>query len=198
MKRKSPAAARTPPAPRVPVSRPSKKSRILAEAAAFGFSRFGPADISEIRRRLAADSTIASEESIAAVLEDAGHSLARSARSDTGGRFDDEFRHLLRFATLAEAERCLARLGILLGRFRSAGEHAAVERVIETARLGRQRAERIARNLSVAAPKRAEKTEIAQWFRVWLELPEAFAGWLELRKESAEFRERFETTEDRR
>jgi len=43
----------------------------------------------------------------------------------------------------------------------------------------------------VAAEKRAEKAEIRQWFRVWLETPEAFFDWLELRKRAPEFVEKF-------
>ncbi len=176
-------------------SRPSKKSIILEEAAALGVKRFRPADLDELRRRVASrlgGARKTSQESLASVLEDAGYGVVRSARTDTGGKFDAEFRHLLEFASLSGAEQCLARLGAMLSRFQQAGERAAVERVFETARLGRQRAERIARNSRVAAAKRAEKAEIAQWFRVWLELPDAFAAWLELRKASAAYKEKFE------
>ena len=53
------------------------------------------------------------------------------------------------------------------------------------------RAQMIAGNRRVAPQKRAEKEEIRQWFRVWLETPEAFFDWLELRKRAPEFVERF-------
>jgi len=43
----------------------------------------------------------------------------------------------------------------------------------------------------VEAPKRAEKVEIANWFRIWLETPDAFFDWLDVRKQSPEFREKF-------
>jgi len=46
-------------------------------------------------------------------------------------------------------------------KFRSQGEHAAVERVLNIARLGKRRAEMISRNNKVEAHKRAEKEEIA-------------------------------------
>jgi len=39
--------------------------------------------------------------------------------------------------------------------------------------------------------KRAEKEEIMQWFKVWLETPDAFFDWLEVRKASADFQKRF-------
>ena len=49
----------------------------------------------------------------------------------------------------------------------------------------------IARNQKVDAKKREEKEEIAHWFAIWLETPEAFFDWLEVRKQSPEFREKF-------
>ncbi|MGB8653869.1 MAG: hypothetical protein WCD23_05070, partial [Candidatus Acidiferrales bacterium] len=55
----------------------------------------------------------------------------------------------------------------------------------------RRRAEMIARNHKVEARKRAEKEEVARWFGIWLETPEAFFDWLEVRKESPEFQQRF-------
>ena len=51
--------------------------------------------------------------------------------------------------------------------------------------------EMIARNHKVDAEKRAEKEEIMQWFKVWLETPAAFFDWLEVRKSSPDFQRRF-------
>jgi len=106
---------------------------------------------------------------------------------------DDEFAHLLRFATLDEAEATLRRLDALWRESSAAGPEASGRgaRVLEIARQGLRRAQMIAGNRRVAAAKRAEKEEIRQWFRVWLETPEAFFDWLELRKKSPEFLERF-------
>jgi hypothetical protein len=33
--------------------------------------------------------------------------------------------------------------------------------------------------------------EIANWFRIWLETPDAFFDWLDVRKQSSDFRRRF-------
>jgi len=103
----------------------------------------------------------------------------------------DEFEHLLRFATLEEAEATLRRLDALWNASRAAGDGPRGARVLEIARQGLRRAQMIAGNRRVAAAKRAEKEEIRQWFRVWLETPDAFFDWLELRKGSPEFVERF-------
>ena len=64
-------------------------------------------------------------------------------------------------------------------------------RVLEVARMGRRRAEMIARNHKVDPEKRAEKEEIMQWFKVWLDTPDAFFDWLEARKAAPDFQLRF-------
>jgi hypothetical protein len=104
---------------------------------------------------------------------------------------EEEFRDLLHFATLAETEACLRRLDDLWRRFRAEEMRPQAERVLETARLGLQRARMIAGNKRVSAERRAEKEEIRQWFRVWLENPEVFFEWLELRKQAPDFLEKF-------
>jgi hypothetical protein len=53
---------------------------------------------------------------------------------------------------------------------------------------GKLRAGSLAANPRVSPAKRAEKREIATWFRIWLETPDLFFDWLELRKASEEFR----------
>jgi hypothetical protein len=83
------------------------------------------------------------------------------------------------------------RLDELMRRFQSHGEPAAVERVLNVARLGKRRAEMIARNQKVQAQKRAEKEEMAAWFRIWLETPDAFFDWLDVRKQSPDFQSKF-------
>jgi hypothetical protein len=104
---------------------------------------------------------------------------------------EDAFAHLLHFGTLQEAEATLRRLDELLRGRRDAHDAAGTRRVLEIAREGRRRAQMIAGNKKVAAEKRAEKDEIQQWFRVWLETPEVFFDWLELRKQAPEFVEKF-------
>jgi hypothetical protein len=49
----------------------------------------------------------------------------------------------------------------------------------------------IARNHKVETKKREEKQEIADWFRIWLESPDAFFNWLDVRKASPAFKEQF-------
>lgn len=168
----------------------SKKELILQSARALGTPRFTPAEIEQIRRQLIAHigpQGKTSAEYIMSVLEQAGLRVVRSTRSDTEGRYEEEFEDLLHFSTLEDAEMCIVRLDELLRKFTAEHERAAAERVREVARLGRRRAEMIARNRKVEPPKRAEKEEVAHWFGIWLETPDAFFDWLEVRKNSPQY-----------
>lgn len=172
----------------------SKKDLILELAAHLSVTRFTVAEIEQIRRQMIARSGPAaktSPEYIADVLTESGARVIWSTEADTEGRYEEEFQDLLHFSNFEEAEICVMRLDELLRKFRAEGDRAAAERVLEVARLGRRRAEMISRNPRVDAYKRAEKEEILQWFKVWLETPDAFFDWLELRKQSPDFRKRF-------
>ena len=54
---------------------------------------------------------------------------------------------------------------------------------------------RLARNLAdfnfTNRASRAEKAEIAGWLGVWLQQPELFPDWLDLRRRSEDYRRRF-------
>ena len=176
----------------------SKKQAILEAAAELGVERFTPAEIEQIRRRLLAKYKTEGKtepEYIAQVLEDAGRRVILSTEADAEGLYEEEFHDLLHFSTLEEAEMCLVRLDELWRKFHGEGQRAAAERVLEVARLGRRRAEMIARNPRVDARKREQKQEIVQWFRIWLETPDAFFDWLDVRKQSPEYRLRFPSVE---
>jgi hypothetical protein len=175
-------------------SQASKKAMILEAAGHLGAKQYTAAEIEQIRRQIIARHGAAaktSPEYIVSVLEEAGLRVAMSTNADTEGLYEEEFHDLLHFSTLEEAEVCIMRLDELIRKFRAEDARAAAERVLEVARLGRRRAEMIARNPRVDPTKRAEKEEILNWFLVWLETPDAFFDWLELRKQSPDFRKRF-------
>jgi hypothetical protein len=173
---------------------PSKKELILIIARELAVPRFTPAEVEQIRRQLVARLGAAGKTSadyIAGVLETAGMRIVWSTKADTEGQYEEEFQDLLHFANLEDAEMCIMRLDELYRKFTEEGERAAIERVREVARMGRRRAEMIARNHKVEPEKRAEKEEIMQWFKVWLDTPDAFFDWLEARKASPDFQRRF-------
>jgi hypothetical protein len=177
----------------------TKKAMILRAAAAIGAEKWTPAEIDQLRRKLLADHGAEGKtgsDYIADVLQSAGWKVVLSQQEEAEDQFEEEFEDLLHFKTLGDAEVSLMRLDELLRRFKLHGEKAAAERVLEVARLGKRRAEMISRNRKVEAHKRAEKEEISNWFRVWLDNPDAFFDWLEVRKQAPDFREKFPKLED--
>jgi len=177
----------------------TKKAMILRAAAAIGAERWTPAEIEQLRRKLLADHGAEGKtgsDYIAEVLAGAGWKVALTQQEEAEEQFEEEFEDLLHFKTLGDAEVSLMRLDELVRRFHAHEEKAAAERVLQIARLGKRRAEMIARNHKVEARKRAEKEEIANWFRIWLENPDAFFDWLDVRKQSPEFRAKFPRAEE--
>jgi hypothetical protein len=172
----------------------TKKAMILRAAAAIGAEKWTPAEIDQLRRKLLADHGAEGKtgsDYIAEVLQSAGWKVVLTQQEEAEDQFEEEFEDLLHFKTLGDAEVSLMRLDELLRRFKAHGEKAAAERVMEVARLGKRRAEMISRNHKVEPQKRLEKEEIANWFRIWLENPDAFFEWLEVRKQTPDFREKF-------
>ena len=177
----------------------TKKAMILRAAAAIGAEKWTAAEIDQLRRKLLADHGAEGKtgsDYIADVLQSAGWKVVLTAQEEAEDQFEEEFEDLLHFKTLGDAEVSLMRLDELLRRFKAHGENAAAERVMEVGRLGKRRAEMISRNHKVEARKRAEKEEIASWFRIWLENPDAFFDWLDVRKQTPEFREKFPKAEE--
>src|SRR5256714_15350526 len=176
----------------------TKKSLILQMAEEIGAQKFTPAEIEQLRRRLIAqhgEEAKTGSDYIADVLKEAGLKVLLPQQEEAEDQYEEEFEDLLHFKTLEDAEVSIMRLDELMRKFQVHGERAAVERVLNVARLGKRRAEMIARNPKVEAQKRAEKVEIANWFRIWLETPNAFFDWLDVRKQSPEFQANFPQAE---
>lgn len=172
----------------------TKKAMILETAREIGAEKWTPAEIDQLRRKLIAEHGEEGKtgtDYVADVLKGAGLKVNLSQLEEVEDQFEEEFEDLLHFKTLGDAEVSLMRLDELWHRFQVHGEKAAAGRVLDVARLGKRRAEMIARNHKVEPHKRAEKEEIANWFRIWLETPEAFFDWLDVRKKSPEFRAKF-------
>lgn len=143
------------------------------------------------------DGAVESPARVARLLADEGAELRHAevldldARWRTRDPYDAAFRNVLKFSTFEEAAASIRRLDNLRKQFRRKDDREGLRRVQETVLKGKQRAQMIARNPSVNERKRAEKTEMAEWFTVWLNQPEIFDDWLALRLASKDFRARF-------
>lgn len=160
----------------------------------------GAAELEEIghvvRERFGAGA-VESPVRMARLLADEGAELRHAevlemdARLRGADPYEAMFRNVLKFSDFAQAAGSIRNLENLRRQFERKKDQEGLRRVRETAMKGRARAQMIARNRNVDERKRAEKSEIAEWFGVWLRQPEIFQDWLELRQRSADFRGRF-------
>jgi hypothetical protein len=173
---------------------PSKKQIILEYCRAEGFERIGPEAIRAIENELRAQlgsSLRTSPSYIASVLREAGKTVDyfdRFATPVMQEPYASRLRHLLEFHDLESAQASLRKIDEIYREYRGASDRTGLGYVRSLVQKGKLRARSLAANPRVAPIKRAEKAEIATWFRIWLETPDLFFDWLELRQASEEFR----------
>jgi hypothetical protein len=153
--------------------------------------------VREAVRERFGEGAVESPARVARLLADEGAELRHAevleldVRWRTQDPYEAAFRNVLKFSTFDEAAASIRRLDNLRKQFRRKGDREGLRRVQETVLRGKQRAQMIARNQTVNERKREEKTEMAEWFTVWLNQPEIFDDWLALRLASKDFRTRF-------
>ena len=131
---------------------------------------------------------------IASILRGAGYEVQYEDRySDPvmPEPYANRLKGVLEFHDLASAEQSLLRLDAIFRDYSSAADRLGTGLVHALVKKGKLRARSLAANPRVQSRKRQEKLEIASWFQVWLETPDLFADWLDLRKSSDEFSQLF-------
>ena len=175
----------------------SKKQIILEYCRTKGLERIGPEEIraleNEMHSRLGSNLKT-SPSYIATVLREAGKEVEyrdRFADPPMEEPYASRLRNLLQFRDFASAEASVRKLDEAYREYREASDRTGTGLVRALLQQGKLRASSMAANPRVGPDKRAEKAEIATWFRIWLETPNLFFDWLELRKASEEFRRLF-------
>src|SRR5205807_3554969 len=95
--------------------------------------------------------------------------------------------------TLKQAETLIRKLERLRGTFGPTSDHSGLRELKDSAISARQAALSLAKHRQLEAVRRVEQAEIAQWLLVWLQTPDLFDAWLELRRHSPDFRKKFLT-----
>jgi hypothetical protein len=147
----------------------------------------------EIRRRLGADKA-PSLSYIASILREAGVPVDyRDRFADPPMRepYATQLLGILQFHDLASAEESLRRIDVVYRQYRETADREGTTILCALVIKGKQRAVSLGFSPRVGPKKRQEKQEIARWFRVWLETPDLFFDWLEVRKQSEEFQQMF-------
>jgi hypothetical protein len=105
--------------------------------------------------------------------------------------YEPMFRNILKFADFRQALSSIRNLENLRKKFLAENDREGLRLVREVGLKGKRRAQMIAGNEKVDPRNRAEKAEIAEWFTLWLQSPEIFENWVELRLSSKDFIEKF-------
>ena len=172
----------------------SKKQIILDLCRDLGLERASERDLRRIQagvRQRLADKGGTSLSYIASVLREAGVAVDyqdRFADPAMEEPYASRLKGALQFRDLPSAENSLRNLDQIYREYREAADHEGTSLIRSIVLKGKERASSLARNPRISPEKRWEKQEVAQWFRVWLESPNLFFDWLELRKHSEEFR----------
>ena len=143
---------------------------------------FGSGHAAAVRREL---QTRLTDRYLRDVVESCGVEVA----ADLGG-LPRDLLALIHIETLAGAETALAALEQRRQSL-GPGDRATLEALQRAGRRVREKASLVVRNARTHSLVREEWEEIGSWFLIWLQNPDLFANWLELRKKSAEFRSRF-------
>jgi hypothetical protein len=93
--------------------------------------------------------------------------------------------------SLQEAEKSLQRIDELYHKFLRLGDRTGVRFARQTALRAKGNALALSRSPDLDRNQRAEQAEFSRWLTIWLETPEIFPQWLELRKATGEFKEAF-------
>ena len=152
------------------------------------------------------EGAVDSPAAIARVLEDDGDELRhpeviefdahwRQMQIEKGGGVINGLENLVstKPLRLKQAEGFIKRLERLLKRSDRAGDPRMSRHVRDTAINARDVAKSLSKNQSLAEPERAEQAEFAKWLAVWIQTPNLFRDWLELRRRSPDFRKKFLT-----
>jgi hypothetical protein len=92
---------------------------------------------------------------------------------------------------LNKAETLIKRLEGLRKTSERSGDQIALKQTRDLVISARQVAESLAKDRTLDPVARAEQVELVEWLKVWIQTPNLFEDWLELRRRSADFRKKF-------
>ena len=113
------------------------------------------------------------------LAEAAGFAVAREA-----GGLPADLRDRVHFHDFDAAEASLRDLQQEYAAAREVSDRARLQDCRRAVLRAKERLAVLLRRPGLGAEKRAEKEEIASWFRVWLETPELFSDWIALRRQA--------------
>ena len=111
--------------------------------------------------------------------------------------YEAAFTGILEIDDLASALKSLRELEKLRQKYLSDSDRQGLRLVREHAISAKQKAAETSNRERVDPVVRSINGEIAQWFTIWLQTPEAFENWVMLRQRSRQFMDAFGRVDDR-
>lgn len=168
-----------------------------------GTPKIGADELREIQKSLGKTAAI-SPMAIARILADEGAELLHPAVIECDARWREtqiakEAKRLNSVSALVsgkplrlnKVESLIKKIDKMRGRPEDEADTQASGEVRDLVIDARRAALGRAKDLSLDDDVREEQVEIAEWLRLWLQTPNLFETWLELRKSSTDFKKRF-------
>lgn len=164
----------------------------------------GAAEIEAIEEAVSArfgGSAVESPMQIARILADEGAALRHAeimalwVKRFTDQPHEAEFRNLIKLSNFDETLRSIRSIENLRRKFVSAGDEEGLRLLREDVLDAKEKALRSALDRKLETKERQLNAEIAEWLAIWLQSPEIFDNWIKLRRNSADFKKRFDAAE---
>lgn len=110
--------------------------------------------------------------------------------------YEAAFKNILNVTSLAAALSSIKNLDSLRRKYLVESDREGVRLVREAAISAKEQAVETAARPRVDPDVRAVNSEIAEWFRIWLQAPDVFENWIDLRRGTPEYRDMFERPGD--
>lgn len=105
--------------------------------------------------------------------------------------YEAAFRNILDIDDLPGAAASLRKLENLRRKYAGEKDKEGLRLVREKGQAGRAEALRLAKEKKRPVEERTKYAEIAEWLTLWMQSPEMFETWIDLRLSSADFRKKF-------
>lgn len=134
---------------------------------------------------------------IARLVADEGADLRHSEIMDlwvaraSDRPYEAALRNIIDISSLRPALHCIRALDGVRKKYKDENDREGLRLVRETAIRAKDLAAETAGRYQVDAMTRRINKEIAEWFAIWLQSPDAFRNWIKLRLESRDFKEKF-------
>lgn len=156
--------------------------------------------IQQALREQFGDGALESPASIARTVADEGAVLRHPEVFNCDSKWREgilagqSFFNELNFTSLSEALKSLAKIEVIRGEFQANSDKKGLEQLRVLIASARKDCLFLARSKIIAGSQREQAKEISKWLMIWLQSPELFSDWLDLRRRSPEFRKSFGAT----